>query len=117
MEHGHEKRPTIIAESPISGTEFARRPEPGSGSELLARERRELRSALDAANSEVDEIRADAIRLQGERDDALHDADDVRLQISSEVEAARDAEIQVQGQLDEALRMVDASCRPWQHRA
>ena len=82
-------------------------PEPGSEAELLARERRELRSALDAANAEVEETRADAVRLQGERDDALRDADDVRLQILSEVAAARDDEIRVQDRLDEALRMVD----------
>jgi phage shock protein A len=82
-------------------------PEPGRGPELLEREIRELRSALDSANAEVEETHADAVRLQGERDDALRDADDVRSQILSEVAAARDDEIRVQDRLDEALRMVD----------
>jgi uncharacterized membrane protein len=112
MEHGHAKQPTLHLETPVIGTEATVRvgagdSEPTSGSELLAHERRQLRSELDAANAEVDETRADAIRLQGERDDALRDADDVRLNIASEVAAARDAEIQVQGRLDEALRLVD----------
>jgi hypothetical protein len=82
-------------------------PDPGSGSELLAREMRELRSALDSANAEVEETHTDAVRLQGERDDALRDADDVRLQILSEVAAAMDDEIRVQDRIDEALRLVD----------
>jgi uncharacterized membrane protein len=112
MEHGHERQPTIQFETQATGTESTVRvgaghSEPTPGSELLARERRQLRSELDAANAEVDETRADAIRLQKERDDALRDADDVRLHVAPEVAAARDAEIQVQGQLDEALRMVD----------
>lgn len=74
--------------------------------ELLARESRKLRSALDAASSEVEETRADAIRLQGERDDALCNADDLRSQILSAVAAARDDEAQVQSKLDEALRLL-----------
>jgi hypothetical protein len=109
---GHERRPTIIPESPALGSEFtggvtAGVSAAGSISEAQERENSELRSELAAANAEIEATRADAIRLQGERDDALCAADDVRLQILSEIGAARDEAIQVQAQLDDALRMVD----------
>jgi hypothetical protein len=110
--HGDERRPTIIPESPALGVEptgrvIAGTPPTGFETETLERQKRELRSELDAANAEIEETRADAIRLQGERDDALGEADDMRLRILSEIGAARDEAIQVQAQLDEALRMVD----------
>jgi len=109
-EHGgHGRRPTIIPESPDLGIRrvIEGAPEAGSDPETLERQQRELRSELAAANAEIEETRADAIRLQGERDDALAEADDVRLRILSEIGAARDEAIQVQAQLDEALRMLD----------
>jgi len=67
----------------------------------------ELYQQLDAANAEIEETRADAIRLQGERDDALRATDELRLQLLSELEAARDENIRIQAQLDEALRTID----------
>jgi hypothetical protein len=109
-EHGgHERRRTIVPESPDRGIQrvIEGAPEAGSEPETLERQNRVLRSELGAANAEIEETRADAIRLQGERDDALGAADDVRLRILSEIGAARDEAIQVQAQLDEALRMLD----------
>jgi hypothetical protein len=82
----------------------------GEGGSQLAEledENRELYAKLEAANGEIEETRADAIRLQGERDDALRAADDHRVQLLAEIEAARDEAIQLQAQLDEALRTID----------
>jgi hypothetical protein len=111
-EHGgHERRPTTIPESSDLGIGSVIEGAPNAGSEAdaLERQQRELRSELAAANAEIEETRADAIRLQGERDDALGEADDVRLRILTEIGAGRDEAIQVQAQLDEALRMLDDS--------
>jgi len=67
----------------------------------------ELQRALDAANAEVDETRADALRLQEERDDAIRATDDVRLELMNELESARDEAFQLETRLDEAHRLLD----------
>jgi chromosome segregation ATPase len=66
-----------------------------------------LQQALDAANAEIDETRADALRLQEERDDAIRATDDVRLELMSELESARDEAFQLETRLDEAHRLVE----------
>jgi uncharacterized membrane protein len=81
--------------------------EGGSRADELERENRELFEQLEAANAEVEETRADAIRLQLERDEALRATDDLRLQLLSELETARDENIRVQAQLDDALRTIE----------
>lgn len=67
----------------------------------------ELQRALEAANAEVDETRADALRLQEERDDAIRATDDVRLELMNELESARDEAFQLETRLDEANRLLD----------
>lgn len=66
-----------------------------------------LQQALDAANTEIDETRADALRLQEERDEAIRATDDVRLELMSELESARDETFQLESRLDEAHRLLD----------
>ena len=68
-----------------------------------------LEQALAAANNEIDETRADALRLQEERDDAIRATDDVRLELLSELEGARDEAFQLETQLDEAHRLLEDS--------
>ena len=110
--HGRRSRPDSTRAT--SGVPTPRKPslvpldgEGGSRTEELEREIRELCAELDEANAEIEGTRADAIRLQGERDDALRATDDLRLQLLSELEAARDENIRLQAQLDEALRTVE----------
>jgi len=67
----------------------------------------ELQRALEAANAEVDETRADALRLQEERDDAIRATDDIRLELMNELESARDETFQLENRLDEAQRLLD----------
>ena len=52
-------------------------------------------------------MRADAREVQGERDRALAQVDDVRLELLSELEAARDEAIDLQARLDETDQRVD----------
>lgn len=66
-----------------------------------------LQQALDAANAEIDETRADALRLQEERDDAIRATDDVRLELLSELESSRDETFQLESQLDEVHRLLE----------
>ncbi|HEY6724331.1 MAG TPA: hypothetical protein VI197_09870 [Polyangiaceae bacterium] len=66
-----------------------------------------LQQALDAANAEIDETRADALRLQEERDDAIRATDDVRLELMSELESSRDETFQLESQLDEVHRLLE----------
>lgn len=66
-----------------------------------------LQQALDAANAEIDETRADALRLQEERDDAIRATDDIRLELMSEIESARDETFQLETRLDEAHRLLE----------
>ena len=102
----------IIPALPTRGLESAGRvvadaPGAGSGLEAVERDGCDLRSELDAANAEIEATRADALRLQGERDDALGEADDARFRTFSEADVARDDAIRIQAELDEALRMID----------
>jgi hypothetical protein len=114
LRHGRRGRPDSTRGT--SGLPTPRKPslipldgEGGSRTEELEGEIRDLCAELDAANAEIEETRADAIRLQGERDDALRATDDLRLQLLSELEAARDENIELQAQLDEALRTIEDS--------
>jgi uncharacterized membrane protein len=115
LRHGRRSRPDSTRRPfGASGVPTPRVPslvpldgEGGSRGEELERENRELCEQLDAANSEIEETRTDAIRMQVERDDALRATDDLRLQLLSELEAARDENIQVQAQLDEAMRTIE----------
>jgi hypothetical protein len=115
LRHGRRSRPdSTRGLSTTGGVPTPRVPslvpldgEGGSRAEELERENRELFEQLEAANAEIEETRADAIRLQIERDDALHATDDLRLQLLSELETARDEDIRVQAQLDEALRTIE----------
>lgn len=66
-----------------------------------------LKRALEAANVEIDETRADALRLQEERDEAIRATDDVRLELMSELESSRDESFRLESQLDEAHRLLE----------
>lgn len=66
-----------------------------------------LQQALAAADAEVDETRADALRLQEERDDAIRATDDLRLDLLSQLEGARDEAFQLETRLDEATRLLE----------
>jgi DNA repair exonuclease SbcCD ATPase subunit len=115
LRHGRRSRPdSTRGVSATGGVPTPRVPllvpldgEGGSRAEELERENRELYEQLDVANAEIEETRADAVRLQSERDDALRANDDLRLQLLSELEAARDENIHVQAQLDEAWRTIE----------
>lgn len=67
----------------------------------------ELTLALEVAYSENDEIRAEAVRLQGERDEAMNAADDVRMAMQARVDAAKDDAFRIQVKLDEANRVLE----------
>jgi chromosome segregation ATPase len=66
-----------------------------------------LQQALAAADAEIDETRADALRLQEERDDAIRATDDLRLELMSQLEGARDEAFQLETRLDEATRLIE----------
>lgn len=66
-----------------------------------------LKQLLESAQAEVEDTRADAVRLQEERDEAIRATDDIRLEMIGEVEAARDETFQLQTQLDDAYRQVE----------
>jgi hypothetical protein len=67
----------------------------------------ELKQLLEAAYAEIDDTRADASRLQDERDEAIRAVDDVKLEAYSEVEKARDEAFQIQTELDETHRLLE----------
>jgi chromosome segregation ATPase len=67
----------------------------------------ELRQQLEEAQAELEAMRADAREVQGERDRALAQVDDVRLELLSQLEAARDEAIDLQARLDETDQRVD----------
>jgi DNA repair exonuclease SbcCD ATPase subunit len=67
----------------------------------------DLRRLLEAAYVEVDDLKAVVPRLEDERDTAIRDADDTRVQLYGEIEAARDEGSVLQLQLDEAQRQMD----------
>lgn len=66
-----------------------------------------LRRALADAQREVDETRAEAARLQDERDEAIRETDDVRFDLYSQIEAARDENIELQSQIDELQQLLE----------
>jgi len=81
---------------------------PDSGLEPSAQQQLEaLKQALDAASAEIEETRADATRLQEERDDAIRAIDDTRVELLGEVEAARDEAFRLETQLDELNRLLE----------
>jgi hypothetical protein len=72
----------------------------------------ELRSALEALLKELEDTRTDAVKLQGERDDAIRATDEVRAELQAETDAAREENIELQARLDEAERaLTDARDR------
>jgi chromosome segregation ATPase len=66
-----------------------------------------LKQLLEAAQAEVEDTRADAVRLQEERDDAIRATDDLRLELVGDVETARDETFELQTQLDETHRQLE----------
>jgi chromosome segregation ATPase len=66
-----------------------------------------LRTELEAAYAEIDETRAEALRLQDERDEAIRHSDDIRIELQSEIDRARDETFEVQTQLDALSRQLD----------
>lgn len=66
-----------------------------------------LQDQLEAAYSEVDDTRSDAVRLQEERDAAIRETSDVRFESQKQVELARDEATELQWQLDEAKRRLE----------
>jgi chromosome segregation ATPase len=66
-----------------------------------------LQERLQAAYSEVDDTRADAARLQEERDEAIRETNDVRFECQKQIEAARDEAAKLEWQLDEAQRRLE----------
>jgi len=66
-----------------------------------------LRAQLENAYREVDESRADAWRLQEERDEAVRTTDDIRIELLGELDAARDEISKLQAQVDEANRAIE----------
>lgn len=81
-------------------------PSPATGapstSEIVA-----LRQTLEAANNEVEETRAEALRLQEERDEAIRANDDLRVELMTELETARDETFQIETRLDEVNRLLE----------
>jgi chromosome segregation ATPase len=73
----------------------------------LVRQVESLRAELEAAFAEIDETRAEAARLQEERDDAIRQSDDVRAELQGEIDAARDDTFEVQSKLDSVIRELD----------
>lgn len=69
-----------------------------------------LEQALAAANAEIDETRADALRLQEERDEAIRATDDLRLDLMSQLESAKDDAFQLETRLDETNRLLEDTC-------
>ena len=66
-----------------------------------------LQQSLESAYAEVDETRRDAARLQEERDEAIREVDDVRVELYAQIDLARDESIDIQTQLDEASRSLE----------
>lgn len=66
-----------------------------------------LQQLLEAAYAEIDDTRADAARLQDERDEAIRSIDDIKLEAYSEVEKARDEAFKIQTELDETNRLLE----------
>ena len=62
------------------------------------------------ANAEIDETRADALRLQEERDEAIRATDDLRLDLMSQLEGAKDDAFQLETRLDETNRLLEDTC-------
>jgi hypothetical protein len=67
----------------------------------------DLRRLLEGAYAELDALRALVPRLEEERDAALRDADDTRVQLYGDIETARDEAIALQTQLDDAYRQLE----------
>lgn len=95
-------RPVALASAPEGGEDGESQ---GLASALAQIET--LRTELEAAFAEVDEARSAAAVLQDERDAAIREADDVRLELQAEIAAARDETFEVQTRLDAALRSLD----------
>jgi chromosome segregation ATPase len=66
-----------------------------------------LEERLRTAQEEIEEARADACRLQEERDEALRSIDDARATMIAEVQAALDQAFDLQSQLDNVNRELE----------
>lgn len=95
--------PIPIVAVGAAGDERALAVSPGAAEAQVA----SLQERLSAAYSEVDDTRADAARLQEERDEAIREISDVRFECQKQVELARDEAAQLQWQLDEAERRLE----------
>ncbi|HEY8944089.1 MAG TPA: hypothetical protein VIM73_07500 [Polyangiaceae bacterium] len=76
---------------------------------LAAAERQitSLQELLQAAYAEVDDTRADAARLQEERDDAIRKIEEARVEFATELDAVRTEANELQWQLDAAQRRLE----------
>jgi predicted nucleic acid-binding Zn-ribbon protein len=69
----------------------------------------ELKEAVRLLEGEVEETRAEAVRLQGERDEAIRSTDDLRLDLLQDLEAARAEAADFQARFDATERaLLDA---------
>jgi len=67
----------------------------------------DLQERLQASVAEMEDTRADAARLQEERDEAIRETSDVRFECARQVEQARDEASDLQWKLDELTRRFD----------
>jgi DNA repair exonuclease SbcCD ATPase subunit len=67
----------------------------------------ELQQRLQSSTAEMEDTRADAARLQDERDEAIRETSDVRLECERRIEQARDAASDLQWKFDELTRRLD----------
>jgi chromosome segregation ATPase len=96
----------IVSVTSTSGSQ----PPPALGLTMTEHQIASLQERLQAAYAEVDDTRADAVRLQEERDEAVREISDVRFECQKQVDAARDEAVQLQWQLDDAeRRLLDAA--------
>lgn len=97
----------------LSGTETPAQRQPtalpaaSETDETLAARLEALRAELEGAFTEIDETRAEAARLQEERDEAIRANDDLRVELQGEIDAARDETFEVQTKLDATLTALD----------
>jgi uncharacterized coiled-coil DUF342 family protein len=82
-------------------------PQPSAPADDVGAQLDHLRAELGAAFSEIDETRAEAMRLQDERDEAIRGLDDIRIEMQGEVDGARDETFEVQTKLDTMIRQLD----------
>jgi hypothetical protein len=108
LRHAAERQRALGAMATIQPSVPVVISEQGNGVEGQLREQlADLRRLLEAAYVEVDDLKTVVPRLEEERDTAIREADDSRIQLYSEIEAARDEGTALQVQLDEAQRQLE----------